>query len=146
VKMAEQICRLFRFSNEDTEQILALVTNHMKFKDVPHMKPATLKRFVRLDKFAEHLELHRLDSLSSHGKLDSYDLVSRFIAETPPEQVRPKRLLTGDDLMALGLKPGPRFKAILYNVEEAQLDGTIHTHEEALHLAKTLAVDPSPEF
>jgi poly(A) polymerase len=146
VKMAEQICRRFRFSNEDTEQILALVTNHMKFKDVPHMKPATLKRFVRLDKFAEHLELHRLDSLSSHGKLDSYDLVSRFIAETPPEQVRPKRLLTGDDLMALGLKPGPRFKAILYNVEEAQLDGTIHTHEEALHLAKTLAVDPSPEF
>jgi poly(A) polymerase len=143
VKMAEQICRRFRFSNEDTEQILALVTNHMKFKDVPQMKPATLKRFVRVDKFAEHLELHRLDSMASHGKLDNYDLVSRFIAETPPEQVRPARLLTGDDLIALGLKPGPRFKAILYNVEEAQLEGTIHTHEEALRLAKTLAVDPA---
>lgn len=143
LKMAEEICRRFRFSNEDTEQILALVANHMKFKDVPRMKPATLKRFVRLEKFAEHLELHRLDSLSSHGKLDSYDLVDRFIAETPPEQVRPTRLLTGDDLIALGLKPGPRFKAILYNVEEAQLDGTIHTHEEALRLAKTLAVDPA---
>jgi poly(A) polymerase len=124
VKMAEQICRRFRFSNEDTEQILALVTNHMKFKDVPRMKPATLKRFVRVDKFGEHLELHRLDSLASHGKLDNYELVSRFIAETSPEQVRPVRLLTGDDLIALGLKPGPRFKAILYNVEEAQLDGT----------------------
>ena len=145
VKMAGEICRRFRFSNEDTEQILALVANHMKFKDVPRMKPATLKRFVRMEKFAEHLELHRLDSLSSHGKLDSYDLVDRFIAETPPEQVRPTRLLTGDDLIALGLKPGPRFKAILYNVEEAQLDGTIHTHEEALRLAKTLAVDPALE-
>ena len=143
VKMAEQICRRFRFSNEDTEQILALVTNHMKFKDVPRMKPATLKRFVRVDKFGEHLELHRLDSLASHGKLDNYELVSRFIAETSPEQVRPVRLLTGDDLIALGLKPGPRFKAILYNVEEAQLDGTIHTHEEAVRLAQALAVDPA---
>src|SRR5271156_5435983 len=143
VKMEEQICRQFRFSNEDTEQILALVTNHMKFKDVPRMKPATLKRFVRVDKFGEHLELHRLDSLASHGKLDNYELVSRFIAETSPEQVRPVRLLTGDDLIALGLKPGPRFKAILYNVEEAQLDGTIHTHEEAVRLAQTLAVDPA---
>jgi poly(A) polymerase len=143
VKMAEQICRRFRFSNEDTEQILALVTNHMKFKDVPRMKPATLKRFVRVDKFGEHLELHRLDSLASHGKLDNYELVSRFIAETSPEQVRPVRLLTGDDLIALGLKPGPRFKAILYNVEEAQLDGTIHTHEEAVRLAQTLAVNPA---
>ena len=139
VKMAEEICRRFRFSNEDTEQILALVENHMRFKDVPKMKPATLKRFVRLEKFDEHLELHRLDSLSSHGKLDNHDFARRFLEETPPEQVRPARLLTGDDLIALGLKPGPRFKAILYSVEEAQLDGAIQTHEDALSLAKELA-------
>lgn len=138
VKMAEEICRRFRFSNEDTEQILALVENHMRFKDVPKMKPATLKRFVRLEKFDEHLELHRLDSLSSHGKLDNHDFARRFLEETPPEQVRPARLLTGDDLIALGLKPGPRFKAILYSVEEAQLDGAIQTHEDALSLAKEL--------
>ena len=115
VKMAEEICRRFRFSNEDTGQILALVENHMRFKDVPKMKPATLKRFVRMEKFDEHLELHRLDSLSSHGKLDNHDFARRFLEETPPEQVRPARLLTGDDLIALGLKPGPRFKAILYS-------------------------------
>ncbi|HEY4878121.1 MAG TPA: CCA tRNA nucleotidyltransferase [Candidatus Acidoferrales bacterium] len=139
VKMAEEICRRFRFSNEDTEQILALVENHMRFKDVPKMKPATLKRFVRLEKFDEHLELHRLDSLSSHGKLDNHDFARRFLEETPPEQVRPARLLTGDDLIALGLKPGPRFKAILYSVEEAQLDGAIQTREDALSLAKKLA-------
>jgi poly(A) polymerase len=139
IKMAEEICRRFHFSNEDTAQILALIANHMRFKDAPHMKPATLKRFVRMDKFDEHLELHRLDSLSSHRMLDNYDLVSRFIAETPPEQVRPTRLVTGDDLIALGLKPGPRFKAILYNVEEAQLNGAVQTHEEAIHLAARLA-------
>lgn len=138
MKMAEEICRRFRFSNEDTEQILALVENHMRFKDVPKMKPATLKRFVRIEKFDEHLELHRLDSLSSHGKLDNHDFARRFLEETPPEQVRPARLLTGDDLIALGLKPGPKFKAILYSVEEAQLDGTIQTHEDALSLARDL--------
>jgi poly(A) polymerase len=139
VRMAEEICRRFRFSNEETRQILALVANHMRFKDVPQMKPATLKRLVRMEKFPEHLELHRLDSLSSHGKLDNHDLVRRFIEETPAEQVRPARLLTGDDLIALGLKPGPGFKAILYNVEEAQLDGSIQTRAAALQLAKDLA-------
>src|ERR1700723_150596 len=81
VKMAGEICRRFRFSNEDTEQILALVANHMRFKDVPKMKPATLKRLVRLEKFDEHLELHRLDSLSSHGKLDNHDFARRFLEE-----------------------------------------------------------------
>jgi poly(A) polymerase len=139
VKMAEEICRRFRFSNEETEQIAALVTNHMRFKDVPQMKPATLKRFVRMPKFEEHLELHRLDSLSSHGKLDNHEMVTRFLRETPQEEVRPPRLITGDDLIALGLKPGPKFKAILYNVEEAQLNGSIQDREEALALAKALA-------
>jgi poly(A) polymerase len=145
LKMAEEICRRFRFSNEETEQILALVANHMRFKDVPQMKPSTLKRFVRMDRFDEHLELHRLDSLASHRMLDNYDFVTRFMADTPPEQVRPARLLTGDDLIALGLKPGPGFKALLYNVEEAQLNGTIQTHEEALTLAKALATNTLKE-
>jgi poly(A) polymerase len=144
VRMAEEICRRFRFSNEETEQIASLVTNHMRFKDVPQMKPATLKRFVRLPKFEEHLELHRLDSLSSHGKLDNHGMVARFIQDTPPEEVRPARLVTGDDLIALGLRPGPNFKAILYNVEEAQLNGTVQGREDALRLAKELAEGARP--
>src|SRR5467141_729980 len=98
VRMAEEICRRLRFSNEDTEQILALVANHMKFKDVAQMRQSTLKRFVRLPRFEEHLELHRLDCQSSHGKLDAYDAVRAFLAQTPPAQVRPPRLLSGDDL------------------------------------------------
>ena len=135
-RMAEEICRRFRFSNDDTAQIAALVANHLRFKDVPQMKPSTLKRFVRLDRFDEHLELHRLDCSSSHGHLDNYDFVRRFLADTPPEQVRPARLLTGDDLISLGFAPGPPFHAILEAVEEAQLNGKVNTREEALRLVQ----------
>jgi poly(A) polymerase len=131
VRMAEEICRRLRFSNEDTEQILALVANHMRFKDVDSMRAATLKRFVRLPRFDEHLALHRLDCLSSHRNLDSYELVQRFIAETPPEQVRPERLLTGDDLRNMGFRPGPVFSQILKNLEDAQLEGQVKSREEA---------------
>lgn len=138
-RMAEEICRRLRFSNDDTEQIAALVANHMRFKDVLQMKPATLKRFVRMPRFEEHLQLHRLDCLSSHGHLDNYEFVRRFLAETPPEQVRPPRLLDGDDLIGLGLKPGPQFKMILERVEEAQLDGTVRDREGAMRLARDLA-------
>ncbi|MGA7915016.1 MAG: CCA tRNA nucleotidyltransferase [Candidatus Acidiferrales bacterium] len=135
-RMAEEICRRLRFSNADAEQIAALVANHLRFKDVPQMKPATLKRFARLDRFDEHLELHRLDCLSSHRNLENYEFMRRFLEETPPEQVHPARLLTGDDLIGLGLKPGPRFKEILDTAEDAQLDGKIATHEQALRWAK----------
>lgn len=136
-RMAEEICRRLRFSNEDTEQIAALVANHLKFKDVPQMKPATLKRFVRLSRFHEHLELHRLDCLSSHRNLENYEFVRRFIAETPAEEMRPLRLVTGEDLIALGLQPGPLFKEILGIVEDAQLNGSIHSKEEALELVRS---------
>jgi poly(A) polymerase len=132
-RMAETICRRLRFSVDDTEQISALVANHLHFKDVFQMRPATLKRFVRLPRFQEeHLPLHRLDCLASHGNLDAYDFVSRFLSETPPDEVRPARLLTGEDLKALGIKPGPLFSTILQAVEEGQLEGRLRNHEEAV--------------
>jgi poly(A) polymerase len=139
--MAEAICRRLRFSNAATEQIVSLVRNHLRFIDVPRMRPATLKRFVRLPLFEEHLELHRLDCLSSHAKLDTYDFVLRFLAETPPEEVRPPRLVDGNDLKAFGLQPGPAFGKILAAVEEAQLEGRVKTREEALDLLQSLAQD-----
>jgi poly(A) polymerase len=142
-RMAEEICRRLRFSNPETEQIRSLVANHLRFKDVPQMKPSTLKRFVRLDRFEEHLELHRLDCLSSHGHLETYEFVRRFLADTPPEEVRPPRLLTGEDLKALGFTPGPPFKAILTAVEEAQLNGSVRTREEALRLIEETFKPPS---
>jgi poly(A) polymerase len=133
VRMAEAICKRLRFSNEDTEQILALVDNHMKFGAVEEMRASTLKKFVRLPHFEEHLALHRLDCLSSHRHLEAYEYVKRFLAETPPEQVRPERLLTGDDLQALGFRPGPVFSQILGTLEDAQLEGQVRTRDEAEH-------------
>jgi poly(A) polymerase len=135
-RMAEQICRRFRFSNDETEHVAALVANHMRFKDVLRMKPATLKRFVRLEDFGEHLELHRLDSSSSNGHLENYEFMKKFLAETPPDKVRPPRLISGEDLIALGLKPGPTFKSLLDAVEEAQLNGGIESREEAIQFVK----------
>ena len=131
VRMAEDICKRLRFSNEDTEQILALVDNHMRFGAVEEMRASTLKKFVRLPHFEEHLALHRLDCLSSHRNLDSYNFVQRFLEVTPPEQVRPERLLTGDDLQDLGFRPSPLFSQILQALEDAQLEGQIRTQEEA---------------
>lgn len=135
--MARAICRRLRFSTEDTEQIVALVANHMKFKDVRDMRKATLKRFVRLPKFEEHLALHRLDCLGSHRSLDHYDFVQNFLRDTPREQVQPERLLTGDDLIRLGYKPGPAFSGIIRELEDAQLDGQVTTREEALEFVKS---------
>jgi poly(A) polymerase len=138
-RMAEEICRNLRFSNEDTERVVSLVANHLRFKDVHDMRTSTLKRFVRLPHFEEHLELHRLDCLASHGNLDAYTFVQQFLLETPPEKVYPPKLVTGDDLKSMGLIPGPRFREILLAVEEAQLEGRLHDRESALTFARSLA-------
>ncbi len=133
VKMAQEICRRLRFSNQDTEQILALVENHMRFAEVTRMKASTLKKFIRMPKFDEHLELHRIDCLSSHGNLGSYEFTREAIASTPPEEVRPQPLITGRDLIEAGYKPGPKFKEILSDVEDAQLEGRLQQRGEALN-------------
>ena len=137
VRMAEEICRRFRFANDDTEQISLLVANHMRFADVMRMKESTLKRFLRLPRFEEHLELHRLDCLSSHADLTLYDFARTKLAETPPEEIRPEPFVTGDDLIAMGYAPGPKFKEMLAAVEDAQLEGRLKTKEEALQFVSS---------
>ena len=132
VKMAEDICRRLRFSNDDTEQIVALVANHMRFADVTRMKESTLKRFLRLPSFEEHLELHRIDCQSSHGDVTSYNFTREKLKETPPENIRPVPLVTGRDLIAAGYTPGPRFKEILSTVEDSQLEGKLVSKEQAM--------------
>jgi poly(A) polymerase len=132
VKMAAEICRRLRFSNYETGQILALVDNHMRFADVQRMKQSTLKKFLRLAAFDEHLELHRMDCLSSHGNLDSYEYSRDQLQSIPPEAIRPTPLITGQDLIEAGYAPGPRFKEILSAIEDAQLEGRIATHAAAL--------------
>jgi poly(A) polymerase len=135
-KMAAEICRRFRLSNDDTDQVLSLVANHMRFGDVERMKDSTLKRFFRLPKFEEQLELHRLDCQSSHRDLSLYEFAKEKFHTLPAEQIRPVPLITGDDLIAAGYKPGPQFKELLTAVEDAQLDGSISTKEEAMELVQ----------
>ena len=136
VRIAHEILRRLRFSNEDCTQILSLVENHMRFGDVEKMKESTLKRFFRLPRFDEHLELHRIDCLSSHGDLRLYEFAKRRREELPEEAVRPALLVTGRDLIAAGYAPGPRFKAMLALAEDAQLEGRILSTDEGLELIR----------
>jgi len=134
VRIAEEILRRLRFSGDDTAQILALIRHHMQFGDVKQMKQSTLKRFLRLPQFDEHLALHRADCLSSHADLSLYDFAKAAYETTEPDQVRPRLLVTGDDLIAAGYRPGPAFKAMLEAAEDAQLEGRIATTQEGLEL------------
>ena len=132
MKMAEAICRRLRFSNDDTEQILALVANHMRFAHVTRMKESTLKKFLRMPRFEEHLALHRADCEASHGDLTSYQFTKEKLASTSPEKMRPAPLVTGHDLISAGYQPGPRFKEILSAIEDAQLEGRLQSKVEAM--------------
>jgi len=134
VKMAEEICSRLRLSSHETERVAELVQHHLRFKDFPRMRRSTQLRFLRMEGFEEHLELHRLDCLASHGDLTNYELARRMVAETPAAEIKPAPLVRGDDLIAQGYTPGPLFKDILQAVEDAQLDGKIHTREDALRL------------
>jgi poly(A) polymerase len=136
VAMAAEICRRLRFSNDETRQILALVENHMRFMDSTRMKASTLKRFFRLERFEEHLQLHRMDCLAGSGFLNNWEFTRERWLAMPEETVRPKPLITGRELIAAGYQPGARFKEMLHAVEDAQLEGTIVTAEDALRLVK----------
>ena len=143
VRIAETILARLRFSGDDTAQIVSLVANHMRFGDVLQMKQSTLKRFLRLPRFDEHLALHRLDALSAHGDLTCYNFAcAQFEAEPAPD-LRPAPLLTGRDLIAAGYRPSPQFKPMLALAEDAQLEGAITTREQALALV--VAAYPRPK-
>jgi poly(A) polymerase len=132
VEMAHAILDRLRFSGDDTERIESLVAHHMHFKDVGRMRESTLKRLMRLPHFDEHLELHRLDCLASSGNLENYELVKHKLEELPASEIKPTPLITGDDLIAAGYCPGPRFGEILSAVEDAQLEHRLRTRDETL--------------
>jgi poly(A) polymerase len=141
--IAREICQRLRMSNDDTEHIVALVGNHMRFADVPRMKQSTLKRFMRLPRFSDHLSLHRMDCLASHGDLSIYDYTRERFAKTPPEQMRPAPLITGHDLIAMGISPGPAFKDILAVAEDAQLEGQLEDKKQAIEFVRQLLLSNS---
>jgi poly(A) polymerase len=131
-RMAEAICERLRLSNEQTALIVELVRDHLRFKDVQQMKESTLKRFLRRPSFPDHLELHRLDCLASHGDLTQWEFCRRKLTEMGPEEIRPKGLLSGHDLIKLGYQPGPLFSQALSLLEDAQLEGRVQTREQAV--------------
>ena len=136
VAIGGEICRRFRFSNEETRQVLALIQNHMRFMDAPRMKASTLKRFFRLESFDEHLALHRMDCMAASGNLDNWEFVRERYEALPEDEVRPKPLITGRELIGEGYQPGARFREMLQVVEDAQLEGTISTADDAMRLVR----------
>jgi len=136
VRLAHGILSRLRFSNEQTELIEALIANHMRFKDTGQMRESTIKRFLRMENFTEHLELHRLDCLSSNGKLDSYKRMRARLEELSENELRPKPLVTGRDLIELGYQPGPVFAKMLAVIEDAQLEARVGNKEQALELVR----------
>jgi tRNA nucleotidyltransferase/poly(A) polymerase len=136
-RMAHEILNRLRFSNAEADQVIALIANHMRFSHVHQMRESTLKRMLRLPAFEEHLELHRLDCSSSHGHLDNYEFAKTRFEQSAPEELRPQRLVTGDDLIAAGYSPGPEFSRMLEVAEDAQLEARIQSKEEGLRLVRS---------
>src|SRR6266480_3603444 len=135
-EMTAAIMRRLRFSGAESDATVEMVKQHMVFKDTPKMRVAKLKRFMARPTFEEELELHRVDCMSSHRMLDNYEFLLGKREEFANEPIIPPPLVRGDDLIALGLKPGPKFGEILETVETRQLEGTLGTREEALEWVK----------
>jgi poly(A) polymerase len=136
--MALEIMTRLRFSNQEIDTVVEAIRQHMVFKDTPNMRPAKLRRFMGRGNFPLELELHRVDCLGSHGDLENYNLLFNKQKEFENEPIIPPPLLSGRDLIALGLKPGPRFGEILEAVQTAQLDGEIKDRAGALQLLQRL--------
>lgn len=131
-QMTEDLMLRLRFPRKEIDATVEAVANHMAFKDVQEMRVARLKRFMSRETFEDEMELHRVDCASSHGFLDNYEFLRAKQEEFANEPLIPPPLVTGHDLIALGLKPGPRFKEILETVQSRQLEGTLRDREEAL--------------
>ena len=135
-EMTEAIMGRLRFSRAEIDATVEMVRQHMVFKDVPKMRVAKLKRFMARPTFEDELELHRVDCASSHRMMDNYEFLLRKREEFANEPIIPPPLVRGDDLIALGLKPGPKFGEILEAAETRQLEGTLRNREEALEWLK----------
>ncbi len=141
--MAGQVMARLRFSRADIDATVEAVANHMVFKDVQQMRVAKLKRFMARPTFDEELELHRVDCTSSHGMLDNYEFLKTKRGEFANEPLIPAPLITGRDLIALGLAPGPRFSEILDAVQSRQLEGAFADRAAALDFVRAEFLSPA---
>ena len=131
-RITEDMLRHLRFSNDQIEQISWCVRNHMNFMHVQRMREGKLKRMMSADTFPDELELHRIDCASSHGMLDNYEYLLKKQEEYRQEDLKPKPLVNGHDLIAMGMKPGPQFKEILEEVWILQLEHAFKARDEAI--------------
>jgi len=130
-KLAEEICRRLRMSNEEISRIVDLVSTHGEFSQIGAMRESARRKFLTRPNFADHLELHRVNCLSRKRSLETYEFCLQKLQEYDREPaVTP--LLSGEDLIAMGYTPGPIFKEILQSVEDLQLEGALRTREEAI--------------
>lgn len=134
--MAEAILKRLRRSNATIARVAFLVDQHLRHCTAGEMRASTLKRFLRQDGIDELMELARIDALSSNGDLGHYDFCRKALEDLPTEQMKPAPLVRGEDLVALGLAPGPLFRTILTAVEDAQLEGTLESREAALEFVR----------
>jgi poly(A) polymerase len=137
-RMAEEMLRRLRFSNDDIGAIVACIANHMAFKDAPQMRVSTLKRLLARPTFPDELELHRIDCASSHGELDIHRFLVAKQSEFSKEEIKPKPLVTGHDLQEMGIPPGPKMGEILNKLMDEQLEGRIRDRKGAIELAKSI--------
>ena len=131
-RLAAEILRRYRFSNDEVTAVEEMIANHMVFKDTPRMRISRLRRFMARPTFEQEMELHRVDCASSHGEMDIYEFLRAKQEEFRNEPLVPPRLLTGKDLLALGWRPGPRLGKILNEIQNRQLEGELTTREAAL--------------
>ncbi len=132
VKIAQTIMRRLRFSNDEIDGVCECVANHMKFMDVQKMRSGKLKQFISRPNFEEEMELHRVDCTASHGMLDNLTFLREKLKEYEHEELKPKPLVNGEDLIALGMKPGKAMKPILEEAFVMQLEGRFKNREDAL--------------
>ena len=137
-RMAEEMLRRLRFSNDDIGAIVACIANHMAFKDAPQMRVSTLKRLLARSTFSEELELHRVDCTASHGELDIHRFLVAKQSEFSKEEIKPKPLVTGHDLQEIGIPPGPKMGEILHQLMDEQLEGKLRDRESALARVREL--------
>jgi len=144
-ELTRSILRRLRFANDTVDQVVPMVAEHMRFREVRRLRPAKLKRLLARPTFPDELELHRLDCLASHGDLANHDFLCNEAATIPPAELRPIPLVNGHDLLQLGYAPGPALGRVLKEIREQQLDGQLCSREDALAYARQQRDEPPPK-
>jgi poly(A) polymerase len=137
-KMAEVICRRLKLSNQEVDDVAWLTGHRNALRGSPSWPKSRLKRLLAQPAIDDLLKLARASAVATGGDLDDIAFCEEHLATTPREELDPPPLISGDDLVAMGLQPGAQFKELLDAVRDAQLDGQIWTGGEALTLVRRL--------